>query len=117
MWVVEFQDVEVDYCPSCRGCWLDDGELGLLLHGDPARRPQLPLRLLANGERGCPRCGDAMRQANIEGTGVTVDTCPRQHGLWLDGGELRRLINAVADRPDLARLSDFCDSVFGAAST
>ena len=27
MLVVEYRDVEVDYCLSCRGIWFDSGEL------------------------------------------------------------------------------------------
>lgn len=29
--LAERQDVEIDYCPNCRGVWLDRGELDKLL--------------------------------------------------------------------------------------
>ena len=41
----ERQGVEIDYCPSCRGVWLDRGELDKLLEresrvsAEPARQP------------------------------------------------------------------------------
>ncbi|WP_157219859.1 TFIIB-type zinc ribbon-containing protein [Flavisphingomonas formosensis] len=37
------QGVEVDYCPQCRGVWLDRGELDKIVErsGPPARAPQL----------------------------------------------------------------------------
>lgn len=38
----ERQGVEIDYCPSCRGIWLDRGELDKLLEraaGAPAPQP------------------------------------------------------------------------------
>jgi Zn-finger nucleic acid-binding protein len=39
--ITERQDVEIDYCPQCRGVWLDRGELDKLLDRSrkgPARR-------------------------------------------------------------------------------
>jgi len=35
--MTERQGVEIDYCPSCRGIWLDRGELDKLL--EKAYRP------------------------------------------------------------------------------
>jgi Zn-finger nucleic acid-binding protein len=34
--LAERQDVEIDYCPECRGVWLDRGELDKLLGRDRA---------------------------------------------------------------------------------
>ena len=39
----------------------------------------------------CPVCGELMHRVNFGAkSGVIVDRC-RQHGVWLDGGELRQL--------------------------
>ena len=35
----ERQNVEVDYCPECRGIWLDRGELDKLLDKAAAQQP------------------------------------------------------------------------------
>ena len=32
------RDVEIDYCPTCRGVWLDRGELDKLIERDEHRR-------------------------------------------------------------------------------
>jgi Zn-finger nucleic acid-binding protein len=42
--------------------------------------------------RPCPSCGELMNR-NLQGrrSGVVVDRC-RDHGLWLDAGELRQLM-------------------------
>ena len=37
--IAERQDVEIDYCPRCRGVWLDRGELDKLI----AREAPAPL--------------------------------------------------------------------------
>lgn len=42
--MTERQGVEIDYCPQCRGVWLDRGELDKLIARDaapaPAAQPQ-----------------------------------------------------------------------------
>lgn len=41
--ISERQGIEIDYCPDCRGIWLDRGELDKLLEkarGDERDRPQ-----------------------------------------------------------------------------
>ncbi|HEV2791887.1 MAG TPA: zf-TFIIB domain-containing protein [Solirubrobacterales bacterium] len=40
----------------------------------------------------CPKCGGSMR--NYERNGVTVDQCGECRGIFLDRGELDRLIDA-----------------------
>lgn len=37
--MTERQNVEIDYCPNCRGIWLDKGELDKLLEYS-AQRPE-----------------------------------------------------------------------------
>lgn len=36
------QGVEIDYCPQCRGVWLDRGELDKILERSAAEAPPLP---------------------------------------------------------------------------
>lgn len=37
--MTERHSVEIDYCPNCRGVWLDKGELDKLLQFASAQRP------------------------------------------------------------------------------
>jgi Zn-finger nucleic acid-binding protein len=37
--MTERQGVEIDYCPQCRGVWLDRGELDKLIARDTAAAP------------------------------------------------------------------------------
>ncbi|WDZ95442.1 zf-TFIIB domain-containing protein [Herbaspirillum sp. WKF16] len=52
--ISERQGIEIDYCPQCRGVWLDRGELDKLIERAPAvapapvRAPQ-PLQPLQQG--------------------------------------------------------------------
>ena len=36
------QGVEIDYCPSCRGVWLDRGELDKIIEKNSAAAPAAP---------------------------------------------------------------------------
>jgi Zn-finger nucleic acid-binding protein len=57
--VTERQGVEIDYCPECRGVWLDRGELDKLIEradrsrGAPAESPERRFR--DEDVRGKPR--------------------------------------------------------------
>ncbi len=42
----------------------------------------------------CPNCAEGMRE--IERHGVRIDVCPRCRGVWLDRGELEKLLEAAA---------------------
>jgi Zn-finger nucleic acid-binding protein len=37
--ISERQGIEIDYCPSCRGVWLDRGELDKLIERSSAAAP------------------------------------------------------------------------------
>ena len=40
--MAERQGVEIDYCPNCRGVWLDRGELDKLIEKSAMRDPATP---------------------------------------------------------------------------
>lgn len=44
----------------------------------------------------CPRCEEAQLDER-EREGVTVDACPTCRGIWLDRGELERLVARARD--------------------
>jgi hypothetical protein len=107
MLVLEFEQVEVDYCARCRGVWLDSGELELVgeragaLEGELLGALQRPDGSPPAGRRPCPVCGHAMDET-ATGTDppIAVDRCRRGHGLWFDHGELRRLVRAAGAPED-----------------
>ena len=98
MIVVEYRQIELDICPSCRGAWFDAEELELLLdslhlevRAQDLFRP-LPQKS-AEAVRRCPYCRRKMKKALVgPGEGVMIDRCRREHGVWFDGGELDTVI-------------------------
>lgn len=91
---LEHEQVEVDYCPECRGVWLDAGEIELLFGDEDAAQAFLSIGRDVTAPRGeaprdCPECGKRMTKETTEGAHpVTFDHCPKGHGLWFDRGEL-----------------------------
>lgn len=94
---VTFRGVDIHLCYSCRGVWLDAGQLERLLQ-DATQS----IALLNSGKpylhsrektRLCPRCGDEMKKMTMGiDSPVVIDSCPRGHGEWYDRGELRALL-------------------------
>jgi Zn-finger nucleic acid-binding protein len=96
--------VDLGRCATCRGLFLDRGGLEHLLDQAVGTVWEVDRRLLnalvehprAEAEtlryRPCPCCGDLMnRQLFGKRSGVIIDRC-RDHGTWLDAGELRQLL-------------------------
>jgi len=94
----------IERCESCMGLFFDPGELEALLdrsvkhtYNIDHRKLDTLARYRRRDEYGvayipCPVCGQLMNRVSF-GTrsGVVVDRCG-DHGVWLDGGELRQLL-------------------------
>jgi len=93
----------IERCENCLGLFFDPGELDFLLEAtvnnvsgidragleaiNEKREPnQYPVSYIK-----CPVCEKLMHRVNFGvKSGVIVDRC-KEHGIWLDGGELRQL--------------------------
>lgn len=94
----------LDRCPKCLGLFFDIGELDLILNevAEGVRNMNHPhlcaLKNIADQAmeaatfyRPCPECGKLMNRQNYgQVSGVIVDRC-RDHGVFLDAGELQKL--------------------------
>jgi Zn-finger nucleic acid-binding protein len=94
----------IERCETCFGLFFDPGELQATLDirvQHAYRIDYQAIGMLAEAKRRdeysvtyvkCPVCGRLMNRVNF-GTrsGVVVDECV-DHGVWLDGGELRQLL-------------------------
>ena len=118
MLILEFNDVEIDFCNECSGIWLDEGELELLLQNSDSESPVMKVLSEKSdkgsaeaGGRKCPVCAKRMHLVDIPlgETSVEIDKCPRQHGLWFDKGELEQIIAASKGEP----VVDFLSGMFG----
>ena len=95
--MVEVRGTQVDKCSACRGIWFDEKELETIMDVKPSELRPLSSRAdnAYDRVRGkCPRDGhDLMRVCSTRNADVVVDVCPECRGLWLDGGELHKLLS------------------------
>jgi len=117
MIVVEYDAVEIDFCVSCRGVWLDAGELELLF-GDQVVADQFlcggdASRAVSEAPRRCPICDGKMRKHVTGGPEpVVYDQCQRNHGLWFDEGELASVLKHGGDMPDGGAVAAWLRNLF-----
>ena len=105
MVVLELEQIEIDYCASCGGIWLDAGELELLLETKEERARLLNLLIEDNSVKEksyrCPICSKKMEKVFVgEERKILIDKCKRNHGLWLDKGELEEVIQLGSQNRD-----------------
>jgi Zn-finger nucleic acid-binding protein len=97
----------IERCDQCLGLFFDPGELEALLKASVQhvynvnhhklnelnknlRRQDFPAAYIK-----CPVCSKIMNRVNFGAkSGVIIDRCS-EHGIWLDGGELRHLLEWV----------------------
>jgi Zn-finger nucleic acid-binding protein len=94
----------LERCPECRGIWLPHAQLKEILDQVSHKVEDDLETVESDGQadiahtfapsrlkRKCPSCAEEMGNFKFEETGVWVDTCPTNHGIWLDQGELKLL--------------------------
>ena len=101
MIVLELNEVEIDYCTSCDGIWLDGGELELLIEDEQERELLLSSfkKDSENREKPykCPICNKRMEKVYVgENNDVLIDKCSDNDGLWFDKGELKQVIQLAS---------------------
>lgn len=97
--------IRVSECAECGGLWLDPAVLQTLCN-DRQRHSDViatlsaraaPRNVIADVVRyaPCPTCAKLMNRTNFAHiSGVIIDVC-RDHGIWLDRGELEHVIQFV----------------------
>jgi Zn-finger nucleic acid-binding protein len=93
----------IEMCPRCHGLFFDLNELHALLDDAVVPTYEIDYPLLAKVQEEspaprraayvpCPDCAKLMNKVQFAPrSGVVIDRC-RDHGIWLEGGELRRLM-------------------------
>ena len=81
--------MEVDYCPNCRGLWLDYKELDRLEDAafDEDRFKGSLIHHEVEVGYHCPICDQPMREFRYRLYDLKLELCPEHHGFWLDAGE------------------------------
>lgn len=102
---IMYEGVEIDICGGCSGVWLDSGELTSIVKTKEKTWPiEVVKKMLdSTGEKGisrheanreilCPKCNSDLPPANYQyNSGIIVNTCPKNHGVWLDSEEIDKI--------------------------
>jgi Zn-finger nucleic acid-binding protein len=89
--------MEVDYCPDCRGMWLDFDELDKLedVVFDDDRFKGSLIHHECDEACKCPACGHLMSEFQYRLYDLKLDYCLDKHGFWLDAGEDERILQIM----------------------
>lgn len=95
--------INVEECPKCQGLWFEHGELREAKDEADPDLKWLDFDLWSDqslfqvdwSSRNCPVCGKVMATISYGDTGVTVEYCTDEHGVWLDKGEFQAIIEAL----------------------
>ncbi len=114
--------IEIDKCPTCRGIWLDPGELESIQktqeidYSDKLKAGVNKDAMQYNRDRqleaepiNCPSCATLMeKHEHNHNSLIVIDFCPSCKGIWLDEGELEALElyyeRESLNHPDMTRL-------------
>jgi Zn-finger nucleic acid-binding protein len=100
-------DATLRECPGCGGLWLDAESFERICADREEQASALgAVAALALPERGppadvvryrpCPGCRKMMNRVNFARiSGIVLDVC-KTHGVWLDHGELRRVVTFIS---------------------
>jgi heat shock protein HtpX len=93
------QGAEIDFCPGCKGIWLDKGEIFYFTKKPMEIQKELDeaIKLGKPSERICPRTGKSMQEIKLLKGQLTLDYSPSSGGIWFDGTELEKLITHFGD--------------------
>jgi Zn-finger nucleic acid-binding protein len=89
--------LEVDYCPNCRGMWLDFDELDKLedVAFDEDRYKGSLIHHENDVASKCPVCNGHLHEFQYRLYDLKLDCCPEKHGFWLDAGEDERIMQIM----------------------
>lgn len=119
--IIERCNIQLDYCPFCKGIWFDQNELEMLSEalGDiDFMTPDLGFLSTAKineEKRKCPRCNAVMDKVIMNQKPPVLDTCPNNHGFWFDANELQEYVQNNTIRNAGAPIV-FLSEVFNAAT-
>lgn len=114
-----FYGVEVDFCSTCLGLWFEEDELRLAKDEKDKDLRWLDLDLWKDrkkfkifpGIRLCPSCRLPLYEIYYGDSRVIVDVCNLCHGVWLDRGEFKRIIDYLRKKANYEVLHKFAKNL------
>ena len=102
---IDYEGIEIETCPECKGEWLDSDELKHVVKArdvrfNPEERRAIAAAVKITGvqlsdvdrDLPCPKCSGQTDPFNYGGdTGIIINRCTSCRGIWLDGKELEKV--------------------------
>lgn len=110
-----FGALKLDKCDSCNGVWFDKNELKKVIDGRDMDLEWVHLDLWTKkekfgarkGKNQCPFCSKALVALQYDHSGVEVDICAACGGIWLDKGEMEKIIDYLEKSLDEKSVPDY----------
>ena len=91
--------VTLDHCNDCKGLWFDQGELTRHFANLGSKLVEGKIEPRGTARVACPRCAnETLTEGRLDS--VSVETCSKCAGIFLDLGEVHELLGAVARREE-----------------
>jgi len=99
-------DVQVHECTQCHGVWFEQNALRRAKDEANADLRWMDFDIWKDHDQFqinehsllCPSCQVKMAAIQYGSTQVTVDACPKCHGIWLDKGEFEQILSILEDQ-------------------
>lgn len=112
----------VERCDGCLGCWFDPSELSaaiLSTDSSATRTANKSWKPMGGSpiEIQCPKCNIKVASSvYAHDSGIPINKCSQCQGVWLQNGQLRRLINYQLGTPKLNSLANSIADEYAAAN-
>ena len=105
LFTFEIDGMKLEQCNSCEGMWFDKEELRQVKDKADANLNWMDFEIwehtdkfkLGKQKYNCPNCNDVMEVLDYDKTNVEIDYCKSCEGVWLDKGEIQKLIEALEE--------------------
>lgn len=108
-------NVEVNFCPTCFGLWFEENELRWAKDEKDRSLRWLDIDLwqaeekfkISPGHKLCPACRLPLYKVGYGDSKIEVDLCNLCHGIWLDRGEFKKIIQYLKRKANYEVLNNY----------
>ena len=121
--VRKIKNIEVNECKQCEGIWFEKDQLRKVKDQTDSDLNWMDFEIWQNKDKfkvgsekyDCPKCAVKMDVLDYDKTKIDIDFCSSCSGVWLDKGELRKIINALEKELLTKSLDDYVKSTLNEA--
>lgn len=118
---VDCKGITIHECPHCKGKWFERDELKRAenstddtlrwLDFDPFGKDAEKLSMASDG-RICPKCSQKMQSLKYMDSQVVIDKCPACKGVWLNTGELEKIVRYLENKVNSESAKSYVKDTF-----